>query len=260
MGDQDLLYRVENQVAWITLNRPGKLNALDRPLWKEARKAFQRADSANDVRVMVLTGSGRAFCAGDDIAELTAAQDPEIAKDLFLNCMYALVDTICRTEKPLIAAVNGLAYGGGCELVLISDMAIASDEAKFALPEARIGAWAPIFSVFGPSVVGHKAAHEMLMSTEPISARRAMELGLVNRVVPPDQVREATMELAAKIKVSAPTSLRITKETVNLDMVKHLSEFYIACKRFWHETSKTQNYMEGASAFLEKRPPQFKGR
>ncbi|HEA65319.1 MAG TPA: enoyl-CoA hydratase/isomerase family protein [Desulfobacterales bacterium] len=87
MDDQNLLYQVDDQIAWITLNRPDKLNALDRPLWKGVQKAIQRADSDHDVRVMVLTGSGRAFCAGDDIAELTASKDPEIARDLFLNCI-----------------------------------------------------------------------------------------------------------------------------------------------------------------------------
>ncbi len=257
LENQQLLYEIEDRVAWITLNRPEKLNALNRPLWKALKRNLGEADSNDEVSVMIITGSGRAFCAGDDIAELVASDDPKIAKELFLNCIYGLVDTICHLEKPLLAAVNGLAYGGGCELVLISDMAVASEEARFAQPEARIGAWPGIFSVYGPMLVGHKATHEILMTTAPITAQRALELGLVNRIVPPDRLKESTAKLAKKIIESSPASLRITKETINRDLRRYLNELYIACQRFVHEVTKNRDYMEGTKAFLEKRQPHF---
>lgn len=259
MTYKHLLYQVEDRVAWLTLNRPHKLNALNRVLWNELQRALQEADASNEVSVLVLTGSGRAFCAGDDIAELADVQDPELGRDLFLNCIYGSVDTICHLTKPFITAVNGLAYGGGCELVLISDMAVASEEARFAQPEARIGAWPPIFAVYGPLLVGHKATHEILLATEPISARRALELRLVNRVVPPDRLRDSTVELARQIMKSSQASLRIIKETINQDLGRHLYEFYISCRRFWYEVSKHEDFAEGTKAFLEKREPHFRG-
>ena len=107
-----LLRHIEDRIAWITLNRPEKLNALNTPLWKELQTALQEADGMDEVSVIVLTGNGRAFCAGDDIDELTRVQDPQRAEDLFLHCIYGLVNRILLLQKPLMAAVNGLAYGG----------------------------------------------------------------------------------------------------------------------------------------------------
>ena len=246
MGYKYLLTHTEGRIAWITLNRPEKLNALNTALWKELQTALQEADGADEVSVIVLTGNGKAFCAGDDIAELTRVQDPRKAEDLFLNCIYGLVTRILLLQKPLISAVNGLAYGGGCELVLLTDIAVASEKARFAQPEARIGAWPPIFAIFGPAMVGIKATQEMLLTTEPISAQRALEIGLVNKVVPQDSLHEATREVAHHIMKSSPASLRITKETVNQALGRHMSDFWIACQRFNHEVAKTADFMEGA--------------
>lgn len=255
-----LLTSTEDRIAWITLNRPEKLNALNIPLWKELQTALQEADGMEDVSVIVLTGKGKAFCAGDDIAELTRVQDPKMAEDLFLNCIYGLVNRIWLLQKPIIAAVNGLAYGGGCELVLLTDMAVASEKARFAQPEVRIGAWPPIFAVFGPVMVGFKATQEMLLTNEPISAQRALEIGLINKVVHPEKVQEAAREMALHIIKSAPASLRITKETVNQTLGRYMHEFWIACQRFNHEVAKTEDFVEGASAFMGKRPPVYCGR
>jgi enoyl-CoA hydratase/3-hydroxyacyl-CoA dehydrogenase len=259
MDYQYLLSRTEDRVAWITLNRPEKLNSLNKPLWKELQKALQEADAAGDVSVIALTGNGRAFCAGDDISELTRLQDPKDAEDLFLNCIYGLVNCIFHLQKPLLSAVNGLAYGGGCELVMLTDIAVASELARFAQPEARIGAWPPIFAVFGPPMVGIKATQELLLTTEPISSKRALEIGLINRVVAPDQLKEETVGITHQIMRSSPASLRIIKETVNQALGRHLYDFWITCQRFLHEVAKTKDFLEGATAFTEKRTPLFRG-
>jgi enoyl-CoA hydratase/carnithine racemase len=255
-----LLTNTEDRIAWITLNRPEKLNALNNIFWKELQNALQEADADEEVSVIVMTGNGRAFCAGDDIEVLTQVQDPRMAEDLFINCIYGLVSRILLLQKPFLVAVNGLAYGGGCELVLLADMAIASEEARFAQPETRIGAWPPIFAIFGPIVVGLKASQELLLTSEPITAQRALEIGLVNKVVPQDKLKESTREIGLHIMKSAPASLRITKETVNGALGRHLNDFFIACQRFSHEVVKTRDFIEGAQAFMEKRPPVYYGR
>jgi enoyl-CoA hydratase / 3-hydroxyacyl-CoA dehydrogenase len=260
MDYQYLKYQVSERMAWITLNRPEKLNALNKALWKELQTVLLTADADDEVSVIVLTGSGRGFCAGDDIAELTRLKSPKDAEDLFLGCIYGLVNCIFRLQKPFLSAVNGIAYGGGCELVLLTDIAIASEEARFAQPEGRIGAWPPIFAVFGPPMVGVKATQEFLLAAEPINPQRALEIGLINRVVPHGRLRESTVEMARSIMKSSAASTRIIKETVNQALGRYLYDFWITCQRFLHEVSKTQDFLEGATAFLEKRPPRFQGR
>lgn len=260
MGYPHLLYQIEDRIAWITLNRPEKLNALSRPLWKELQKALQEADASDAVSVIALTGSGRAFCAGDDIGELTRLKDPKDAEDLFLGCIYGLVSCIFLLQKPLLSAVNGLAYGGGCELVLLTDISVASENARFAQPEARLGAWPPIFAVFGPPMVGIKATQELLLAAEPISPERALAIGLINRVVAHDRLKESTQEIARSIMKSSPAAIRIIKETVNQALGRHLYDFRLTCQRFLHEVARTEDFVEGTRAFMEKRPPLFKGR
>jgi len=259
MGFDHLIYSIEERVAWLTLNRPQKLNALNRILWIEVQSALRQADSSDEVSVIALTGNGRAFCAGDDIDELIRVHDPKTAEELFLGCVYGLVNTIFQIQKPFLVAVNGLAYGGGCELVLLADIAVASENAKFAQPEARIGAWPPIFAIFGPGTVGIKATQELLLAAEAIDAKRALEIGLVNRVVKIEKLKESTMEMARNIMKCSPASLRIIKETVLNVLGRNLYDFRIACQRLLHEVAKTKDFSEGVSAFLEKHPPHFRG-
>ena len=256
---KQLRYEVRDKIGIITINRPDKLNCLDQQLWKDIQNVLKEGDENPEVHVQIITGSGRAFCAGDDISVLTQVLDPVIGKDLLLDCIYGLVDTIIHLQKPLIAAVNGYAYGGGCEIVLLSDLAVASEKAVFAQPEGRIGAWPMIFSTFAPFLLGPKVSNELTMVCEPISAERALSIGLINRVVPHDDLMSCAVQMAQSVMKSSPVSLKIIKETSQKIMGERLYDFWISQIRTLKETSHSSDWMEGATAFMEKRPPKFVG-
>ena len=260
MDDHFLLYEIKDRISTLTLNRPDKLNSLDQSLWKNIRQTLKDGDDNRDVDVQIITGAGRAFCAGDDISVLTQMQDPETGKDLMLDCIYGVTDTIIHLQKPLIAAVNGYAYGGGCELVLLSDLAVASEKATFAQPEGRIGAWPMIFSTFGPALVGLKISNELTMLGEPLSAERALSVGLINRVVPHEDLMPSAFEMAQQLMKSSPVSLKVIKETSAKILGERLYDFWISQLRTLKEISRTEDFLEGATSFLEKREPRFKGK
>jgi enoyl-CoA hydratase/carnithine racemase len=244
----------------ITLNRPEKLNCLNLDLWKELRTALLTHDNHSSVEAHLITGAGKAFCAGDDISILTdLVEDPAVGKDLFMDSIYGLVDTLIHLQKPLISAINGYAYGGGCEIALLSDLAIASDTATFALPEGRIGAWPLIFATFGPFLLGTKPTYELAMIGEPISAGRALEIGLINRISKPEDLIEEAFEMIARIRQSSPVSLKIIKETAAKALGERLYEFWISQMRTLKECSRSRDWEEGARSFLEKRAPKFTG-
>lgn len=260
MTYSSLLIEIQDKIALITLNRPEKLNCLAQAGWKELREALKEGDDNPEVEVQMITGAGRSFCAGDDISVLTQVSDPKICKDVMLDCIYGLTDTILHLQKPLISAVNGYAYGGGCELVLLSDLAIASEKATFAQPEGRIGAWPMIAATFGPLLLGLKMSNELIMLCEPISAERALAIGLVNKVVPQETLMPAAMEMARQLMKSSPVSLKIIKETSIRILGERLYDFWISMIRTVKEVSRAEDFTEGAVAFMEKRPPRFKGR
>lgn len=259
MKYKHLRYEIDERIGILTINRPEKLNCLNQQLWKDIQHALKEGDENPVVHAQIITGSGRAFCAGDDISLLTQVLDVKIGKDLLLDCIYGLVDTIIHLQKPLIAAVNGYAYGGGGEIVLLSDLAVASEKALFAQPEGRIGAWPMIFSTFGPFLLGLKVSNELNMVCEPISAQRALAIGLINRVVPHDDVMSCAVEMARNVIKSSPVSLKIIKETSQRIMGEKLYDFWISQIRSLKEASRSSDWMEGATAFMEKRSPQFVG-
>ncbi len=253
---EHIVYEKRNSSAWIILNRPEKLNALHSITWREISEALDLAENDDEVRVVVLTGKGRAFCAGDDISELSQLLSPSDAIKYFSK-MGETILKILRFSKPIIAAVNGLAYGGGCEIVELCDLAIASENARFCQPEGLIGAWPPLHAVIAPLIMGRKKAAEMMYTAEPIDAKEAEKVGLINKVVPPEKLEEAVMEMVSKIRRVAPLGITTMRKTLyrqfRIDDIETAARESIVL-------AQTEDFKEGAKAFLEKRPAQWKGR
>ena len=254
MEFKHIIYEKKDGVAWVTINRPEALNALARLTWRELVEAMDLADKDDEVRVVVLTGAGRAFCAGDDINDLATIKDAFDAKAYFKEIVKA-VKRFEDFRKPVIAAVNGIAYGGGCEMTMGCDIAIASENARFAQPEGKIGAWPPLAAVRLPSIIGKAKAMQIMLTGESINAKEAERIGMVNKVVPPEKLEEAVMEMAKKIMRVAPLAAELIKSTVNKKIEDMESVIDATAILF-----SSEDLREGAIAFLEKRQPVWKGK
>lgn len=205
-----LSYDLSGDAAWITIDRPEKRNALHVTGWRELAALLDRAEA--EARVAVVTGVGDAFCAGDDIAALDAAEtDADVAE--LADSLFDVLFGVETLDVPVVAAVNGLAYGGGCELVAASDLAVAVEDAAFALPETTIGAYPPYAVERVAATVGKKRLMELALTGEPIGAERAREWGLVNRVVAESRLEAAVEAFVASIAESPPTATRTAKRT-----------------------------------------------
>jgi len=251
---QNVLYSKEDDIMWITLNRPQVLNALNRGLWRDLYQSLDMAEKDENIRVVIITGAGRAFCAGDDIKEVASLKSPTEIKDFVLNYAAPAVTKIVELPKPVIAAVNGPAYGGGCEIAMISDLVIASENATFAVPEARIGAYPPLASVIGAYLIGKLNASMMTLTGEPLTAKEAERIGLVNKVVPSEQLESTAKELAEKIMLSAPTAIKVVKKTLNRQFKREELELGVMQLAALLETEEAK---EGHHAFIEKRSPKW---
>jgi len=251
---QHILYRKEESILWITLNRPQVLNALNRGLWRELYQTLDMAEKDENIRVIIITGAGRAFSAGDDIKEVASLKSSAEIKDFVLNYAAPAVAKIVELPKPIIAAVNGPAYGGGCEIAMLCDLVIASENASFAVPEARIGAYPPIASAIGAYLIGKLNASMMTLTGEPMTAKEAERIGLVNKVVPPEQLKNRATELAEKIMLSAPTSIKVVKKTLNKRFKRKELEQAVMQLAALLETEEAK---EGHRAFIEKRLPKW---
>ncbi|MDZ7790606.1 MAG: enoyl-CoA hydratase-related protein [Xanthomonadales bacterium] len=260
MSYQNLLIDDRDAVRTITVNRPDKLNALNRQTLLELHQAMIEAHGDEAVRVVVLTGSGeKAFVAGADIGEIR--QQSAIEARAFSAMGQNLMSLIQNFEKPVIAAINGFALGGGMELALGCHLRIASDNARLGLPEIKLG----IMPGFGGTqrllrLVGTTRALEMALTGDPVTAERAEQLGIVNRVVARDQLQSAVDELTGQLAKAAPEAVRGILQAVNqgadADMNTGLAletaRFALCCS--------TEDMKEGTGAFLEKRAPEFTGR
>lgn len=260
MKFETIIYEKKDNVAWITFNRPDKLNAQNRTLMAEVVAALEQAKDDDEVQVIVLTGAGdRAFSAGADITmflEWTPVDVIDWSKAT--KRPYTFVREI---PKPVIAMVNGLALGGGCEMAMGCDIIIASENARFGQPEISVGVIpGGAGTQMLPRLVGEKKAKEMVLTGDPITADEALRLGLVNKVVPADKLRETVEEIIKKLKSKSPAILKFAKLAVNKSLETPLSVGVDSEADLFALCFGTLDQKEGAKAFLEKRPPKYTGK
>lgn len=262
MNWQFVLFSKEEGIGTITLNRPEALNALGGGMRQEILSALEVAVADPEVKVIVITGAGKAFCAGGDVNEFVSGVRPDA--DLPFDqrpTRDKIVLLIQNTGKPVIASVNGVAAGGGCNLALACDMRIASDRARFAEVFVRRGLhpdWGGTW--FLPRLVGYAKAAEIIFSGEVIDAQEALRLGLVNKVVPHEELPKATKEFAMKFIKNAPIPISLAKRALQnyqrIDLVQALDYERLAQTICWN----TEDRAEGMKSFIEKREPIFKGK
>ena len=243
-------YERDGPVAWVTIDRPGARNAIDQSVRDGLRAAAARFNG-DDAAVLVLTGSGDvAFCAGADLKEM-AAMRLEVPPPDYVPIFGRNVEV----AKPTIAAVNGVAYAGGFLLAQMCDLCVAAEHARFAITEARVGRGAPWAAPL-PWLVPPRIAMELLVTGEPITAARAHEVGLVNRVVPMAALRDSVQALGETIAANAPLSVAAAKRTVYLAMAAP----YEAADALWEPVYVSEDAQEGPRAFAERRAPRWQGR
>jgi enoyl-CoA hydratase/carnithine racemase len=250
-----VLYELVSGVAWVTINRPEARNALNRPVREGLFAAIRRFDADDDAKVLVLTGAGDvAFSAGGDLKEMAETKLEVPPHDFVPHLGYNI-----HTAKPVIAAVNGVAFAGGFLLAQMCDLCVAAEHAQFAITEARWGRGAPWAAPL-PWLVPPRFALELLMTADPIDARRAHEVGLVNHVVPMDELRPFTQRMAERIASNAPLSVRASKAMVYEAAERGRAGAYTAGDRLFEPVYHSDDAQEGPRAFREKRPPEWKAR
>lgn len=259
-----VLIRVEGAVATLTLNRPEKLNAIDFATIARLHELLDGIEADDAIRAVILTGSGdRAFSAGADIAEFKHKvwAGPEVALREFVRRGQRLTSRLEAFPKPIIAAVNGLAYGGGCEVTEAVPLAIASDRASFAKSEIKLG-FAPPYGGTQrlPRLVGRKRALAMLLTGDPIAPDEARAAGLVNMVVPHDSLMDEARRLASRMTDKSPLAVAATLAAVTRGLNLSIDEGLAVEAAQFARMAATDDIREGISAFLEKRPAMFSGR
>jgi enoyl-CoA hydratase/carnithine racemase len=256
----NVLYAKKDAIAYVTVNRPKVLNALNTPTWKDLRTAFE--DARNDARVrgVILTGAGdKAFIAGADIGELAEATAVDAERSSRFG--QEVLDFVENLGKPVIAAVNGFALGGGCETAMACTVRIAVDAAKFGQPEVTLG----LVPGGGgtqrlPRLVGKGRALQLILSGEMISAQEAYRIGLVNEVVPAADLTARAEAILKKIASNAPIAVKFALEAVNNGVETSQNEGLLLEASYFGLCAATADKKEGTTAFLEKRAPQFHGR
>lgn len=253
-----LLYTQEHAVATLTLNRPAARNALNLELLDALLAGLRQADKDDDIRAIVLTGAGSAFCAGGDLASMQ--QNVNKLQRYQTGEKYAeLFQTIVGLCKPIMAAVNGHAIGGGVGLVCVCDLAVAVDTAKFGTPETSVGLFPMMVTSMLMRNVGRKAATEMMFLGHRFSARRAVEIGLINWSAPPGDYEKRVENWASRLAMLSPSGIRLGREAMRVQDNMGLDKALTYLNTMLTLNLSTDDAQEGIRAFFEKRPPKWVG-
>ena len=248
---QTIKYEIKNGIGYITINRPEALNALNRTVLEELFDVFNKIDVDDDVRAVILTGEGRSFVAGADIAQMSSLTVAEGRS--FGAYGQKVMNFIEKVEKPVIAAVNGFALGGGCELAMACDFRIASSKAKFGQPE--VGGTQRL-----SKLVGKGMAKMLILTADTINAEEALRIGLVEKVTEPEQLMSVCEEIAAKIASKAPIAVAMSKTCINKGYHLDLFSGSALEAEAFGGCFGTEDQKEGMKAFLEKRAAEFKNK
>ena len=255
---EHILFEQDGPVAYVTMNRPNKRNALSLDHMRELISCFEELGERRDASVVILRGEGPAFCAGHDLSEMLG-RDPDFYRRLFDVCC-GLMETIQGIPQPVIAQVHATATAAGCQLAATCDLVVASEEARFATPGVRIGLFCSTPMVALSRAVGQKKSMEMLLTGEFISAEEARAEGLVNRVVSAEELETETRSVAEKIAEASPLVVGIGKRAFYRQLEMSTEQAYAYTKEVMSYNASFADAQEGMGAFLEKRKPEWKGR
>lgn len=260
MSATDLLIREDiGSITRLTLNRPGAYNALSLELMEQLIGELERIAADTRVHVVILRGSGRGFCAGHDLKQMTDGDDVALQQRTFETCSKLMM-TVTGLPQPVIAEVHGIATAAGCQLVATCDLAVTADDARFATPGVNIGLFCSTPMVALTRNLAPKHAMEMLLTGDMISAARAYEIGLVNRVVPASALETTALELAQKLASKSSATLATGKQAFYAQLNQSLENAYDHCSQVMCCNLQSDDAKEGIDAFLNKRTPEWKGR
>lgn len=246
-------------VAWLTLNRPSAYNALSLDLITALREMFDAIAEDRSVKVVVLRGAGKGFCAGHDMKQMRANKSEPYYKEVFAACSAMMV-TITKLPQPVIGCVHGIATAAGLQLLATCDLAVADENSRFGTPGVNIGLFCSTPMVAISRKVQRKKMMEMLLTGEMLDAEGALEQGLINKAVPTEQLEDAVAELAAKIVSKSPAVVKIGKQAFYRQLEMPLEDAYAYASAVMTENMFFEDADEGMSAFIDKRPPVWKGR
>lgn len=259
--NKNIRVEIKNQVAFISLNRPNVFNSFNRKMALEVQEALKDAAQNNEVRAILITGSGKAFCAGQDLKEVT---DPDLNpgfKAILEEHYNPIIQLIRETAKPVIAAVNGVAAGAGANIALACDIVVASEKAAFIQAFSKIGLIPDSAGTFFlPRLIGFQKASALAMLGDKIDAVEAERLGMIYKYFSAENFEDESVKIAEKMAQMPTKALALTKEAMNQSLTNNLDEQLTLESKFQIEAASSADYKEGVNAFVEKRKPNFEGK
>ena len=253
--------KIENNIAYITLNRPEVFNSFNREMALRLQQVFDKCENNDEVRAIVLTGNGKAFCAGQDLKEVTSPELNPGFKKILDEHYNPIIKRIRTIEKPILAAVNGVAAGAGANIALACDIVVANKQASFIQAFSLIGLIPDSGGTFFlPRLIGFQKASALMMLGDKISAEEAESLGMIYKIVPSEEFDNTIQKLATKLANMPTRALALIKKSLNQSLTNDLESQLALESKYQIEAAGTQDYAEGVAAFIEKRKPNFKGK